>query len=73
MDVRSLRDGSPAQKYKRDHAESLGESDDFDDLEKFFTDFKPKVMKVLFARYTLNAQELSDQEDTEYYLGETQG
>ena len=36
-----------AQLYKRELAESFGESNDCEDLEKLLSDFKNKILKVL--------------------------
>ena len=46
LDVRRLRDASVAKKYKRELIESLDETDDSEDPEKHWTDFKTKVLKV---------------------------
>ena len=46
QDVRRLQDYSVTQEYKRELVESLGEPNDSDDPDKFWTDFKPKVLKL---------------------------
>ena len=46
LDIRRLRDEGVAQEYKQERAESLGKPEDSADPEKFWTDFKTKVLMV---------------------------